>query len=33
MVERRDGVKRPGLRSERIEGSHRGGGKEHEEFF
>lgn len=29
MVERRDEVKRPGLRSEGIEGSHRGGGKEH----
>lgn len=27
MVERRVGVKRPGLRSEGIEGSHWGGGK------
>ncbi len=27
MVERREGVKRPRLRSEEIEGSHWGGGK------
>lgn len=30
MVERREGVKRPALRSEGMDGSHRGGGKKEE---